>query len=214
MIKKYLKTLIITSLLDLSPIVAGLILWDKLPQQIATHFGADGTPDGWSSKAFAVFGLPLFIFVLQWVCMLATKADPKYKNVDDSVVLKIVLWLMPCLSILMSSICYLYALGKEIRVGFIINLFLGVMFVVLGNYLPKCKQSYTLGIKLPWTLSSEENWQKTHRLCGKIWVVSGLIMLFTATLESPVILFAIIAVAVIVPTVYSYLLYRKQNNIK
>ena len=209
MIKKYLKTLIITSILDLSPIIIGIILWDRLPDKIATHFGVDNTPDGWSSKAVAVFGLPLVILALEWVCMLATKLDPKYRNIDDSVMMKIVLWLMPCLSIMMASITYAYALGNEIKVGFIVILFMGTLFVVMGNYLPKCKQSYTMGIKLPWTLNSEENWNRTHRLGGKVWVAAGMIMMLTSFFESPFIMLAVVLVAVIVPTVYSYILYKK-----
>ncbi len=209
MIKKYLKTLIITSILDLSPIIIGIILWDRLPDRIATHFGADNTPNGWSSKAVAVFGLPLVIFALEWVCMLATKLDPKYRNIDDSVMMKIVLWLMPCLSIMMASITYAYALGKGIQVGFIVILFMGALFVVMGNYLPKCKQSYTMGIKLPWTLNSEENWNRTHRLGGKVWVAAGMIMMLTSFFESPFIMLAVVLVAVITPTVYSYKLYKK-----
>lgn len=208
MIKKYLKTLIITSIMDLSPIIIGIILWDRLPDKIATHFGVDNTPDGWSSKAVAVFGLPLVIFALEWICMLATKLDPKYRNIDDSVMMKIVLWLMPCLSIMMASITYAYALGKEIKVGFIVLLFIGALFVVMGNYLPKCKQSYTMGIKLPWTLNSEENWNKTHRLGGKVWVAVGMIMMLTSFFESPFIMLAVVLIAVIVPTVYSYKLYK------
>ena len=134
MIKKYLKTLIITSIMDLSPIIIGIILWDRLPDKIATHFGVDNTPDGWSSKAVAVFGLPVVLFALEWLCMLATKLDPKYRNIDDSVMMKIVLWMMPCLSIMMSTITYTYALGKEIKVGFIVLLFM-VLEILLVIYL-------------------------------------------------------------------------------
>lgn len=209
MIKKHLRTLVITSILDLSPIVAGILLWNRLPETIATHFGADNTPNGWSSKAFAVFGLPIVILALEWICMLATKADPKYRNVDDSVMLKIVLWMMPCLSILMSAITYTYALGNKIKVGFIVLLFMGVLFVIMGNYLPKCKQSYTMGIKLPWTLSSEDNWNKTHRFAGKLWVAGGIIILFTAAFENPFVFITTLVLMVAVPTAYSYFLYSK-----
>ena len=209
MIKKYLKTLIITSIMDLSPIIIGIILWDRLPDKIATHFGVDNTPNGWSSKAVAVFGLPVVLFALEWICMLATKLDPKYRNIDDSVMMKIVLWMMPCLSIMMSTITYTYALGKEIKVGFIVLLFMGALFVVMGNYLPKCKQSYTIGIKIPWTLNSEENWNRTHRFAGGLWFIGGLGMMATGFIGGFVAFFAIALLMVIVPMIYSYVLYRK-----
>lgn len=208
MIKKYMKTLVATSLLSLSPIVVGLILWDRLPDTVATHFGVDNTPDGWSSKAFAVFGLPLVIVGLEWLCMLATKMDPKVRNIDDSVMMKIVLWMMPCLSILMSGLTYINALGYEIKVGMIVMAFMGVLFVIMGNYLPKCKQSYTMGIKLPWTLESAENWNRTHRMAGKLWVFGGIVILATAVFENPFVLIGVLVVMVAVPTVYSYRLYK------
>lgn len=213
MIKKNLKTLIITSAISLLPIIAGIILWDRLPEKIATHFDVNNTPNGWSSKAFAVFGLPLIIVALEWICMLATKMDPKVKNIDDSVMMKIVLWMMPCLSVLLSTLTYTYALGYQIKIGMIIIAFMGILFIVMGNYLPKCKQSYTVGIKLPWTLESSENWNKTHRLGGRLWVIGGMIILLTATLESPLIFAVILAVMVIAPTVYSYTLHKKTKQI-
>lgn len=210
MIKKYMKTLIATSLLCLTPIIAGVILWDRLPDTLATHFGADNTPNGWSSKVFAVFGLPMIILVLEWICMIGTNADPKSKNLADSVMMKIVLWMMPCLSILVSGLTYIYALGYQIKIGMIVISFMGILFVVMGNYLPKCKQSYTMGIKLPWTLANAENWNRTHRLAGKLWVAGGMVILATAALENPVIFIGILFVMIAVPTVYSYRLYKAE----
>lgn len=210
MIKKYMKTLIATSLLCLTPIIAGVILWDRLPDTLATHFGADNTPNGWSSKVFAVFGLPMIILVLEWICMIGTNADPKSKNLADSVMMKIVLWMMPCLSILVSALTYIYALGYQIKIGMIVISFMGILFVVMGNYLPKCKQSYTMGIKLPWTLANAENWNRTHRLAGKLWVAGGMVILATAALENPVIFIGILFVMIAVPTVYSYRLYKAE----
>ena len=80
MIKKNLKVLIITSIIILLPILAGVVLWDQLPDPMPTHWNAAGEIDGWSSKPFAVFVLPLILLAIQWLCMLGTAADPKKKN--------------------------------------------------------------------------------------------------------------------------------------
>ena len=125
-------------------------------------------------------------------------------------VLSLVLWICPALSLLMSAIVYLTALGKEIKVGFIVILFMGLLFIIIGNYLPKCKQSYTMGIKLPWTLKDEENWNKTHRFAGPLWVIGGVVIMATAIFESPIVFGVIVGVMVITPVVYSYLHYK--NN--
>ena len=89
----------------------------------------------------------------------------------------------------------------------------GILFIVIGNYLPKCRQNYTVGIKLPWTLHDEENWNRTHRLAGKIWMVGGLLFLLLAVsgYENTVIMPIIMLVIVFVPVVYSYLYYVKHK---
>jgi len=87
---------------------------------------------------------------------------------------------------------------------------MGLLFILIGNYLPKTKQSYTMGIKLPWTLASEENWNRTHRLAGFLWVLGGVYFIVMSFIGWSLIAFLIpLAVMVLIPAVYSYLLYRK-----
>lgn len=216
MIKKNLKTLIITSIIILLPIAAGLILWDKLPDKIPTHFNAQGVADGFSGKGFAVFGLPLFLLAVHWICLAVSSLDPKSKNIEGKA-FTLVLWICPVLSLLMGSIIYAFALNFEFNINFIMNIFFGLLFIIIGNYLPKCKQNYSLGIKISWTLNSEENWNYTHRLTGKIWVIGGFLIIFTGFLKQYWIFAAITAIMVIVPIICSYRFYvkhdkNKQNN--
>ena len=208
MIKKHWKLLVITSIVILLPMVAGVILWNQLPQQMPSHWNAAGEIDGWSSKPFSVFGMPLILVAVQWLCMLATGADPK-KNNHPEKILHLVLWIIPVLSAVLHAITYAAALGKEVPMEAVMPVFMGLMFAVLGNYLPKCKQSYTIGIKIPWTLNSEENWNKTHRLAGRIWLVCGIAMMLTGFFGGFWVFLPITLVMVIVPCVYSYVLYRK-----
>ena len=214
MIKKNKKKLILTSIIILLPIVIGLILWNKLPDKIPTHWNAAGEVDGWSSKAFAVFGLPGFLLAVHWLCLLGTNADPKKQNINGKV-WSIVFWVCPVISVLGAVLMYGTALGMQFAVEKIIPSLVGITFIIIGNYLPKCKQSYTMGIKLPWTLNDEDNWNRTHRLGGKLWVVCGLVLIVSMVLPSSFIIAAflvIITVAVLVPTVYSYLLFKKKQN--
>ena len=208
MIKKHLKTLIITSILTLLPILAGLYLWDTLPEQVPSHWDVNGEIDGWSSKPFFVFGLPGIMLAFQWLCVLGTAADPKKAN-HSGKVLHLVLWIIPVLSIVLSAMTYMVALGHTVRVEVIMPLIIGLVFTIIGNYLPKCKQSYTVGIKIPWTLHSEENWNRTHRFAGRLWLVCGLGIMLTAFVGGFWVFLTIVLVMVIAPTVYSYLLHRK-----
>ena len=209
MIKENKRKLILTSVVILIPVIIGIILWNKLPDTIATHWGINGDPDSYNSKAFAVFALPLILFVVHWICVIATKLDPKSKNINSKM-FSIVLWICPAISLVMNTMVYLIALGKEIRFVSVVIIFMGLLFIIIGNYLPKCRQSYTMGIKLPWTLNDEENWNKTHRFAGALWVIGGIVIIATAIFESFIIFFSIMAVMIIAPTVYSYLHYK--NN--
>ena len=211
MIKNNKGTLIVTTLIMLLPMVVGLLLWNQLPEQVPSHWNIHGEIDGWSSKAFAVLGMPGMLLAIHWVCVLACTADPKAANYTPKMLI-LVLWICPMISLIVNSMVYAAALGYQFSVEIIMPLLMGVLFIIVGNMLPKCRQSYTMGIKLPWTLANEENWNKTHRLGGKIWVLGGAIIMATAIFGSFWIMMIVLAVMVIVPTVYSYCLYRKQNK--
>ena len=123
----------------------------------------------------AVFGTSALMLSLQWLAVIATLSDPKKQNHSQKV-LQLIFWFIPVLTIVLSTMIYATALGGTVRVEMIVPVLLGVVFVAIGNYLPKCKQNYTVGIKIPWTLHSEENWNRTHRLAGYIWVAGGVVM--------------------------------------
>lgn len=211
MIKKKLPMLMITSLVTLIPIIIGLILWNKLPEQVPFHWNAQGEVDQYSSKVMAVFLTPLVLVAFHWLCVVITTLDPKNKNIKGKP-LTLVLWIIPMMSLLVSSMMYATALGYEISVEIIIPLFMGVLFVVMGNYMPKCQQNYTLGIKIPWTLNDEENWNKTHRFAGVFWVIGGVVTIATAFLGSFVLFIAITILMIIIPVIYSYSLYKKSKK--
>ena len=211
MIKKNLPKLIITSLITLIPIVIGLILWDKLPDQVPMHWNAQGEVDGYGTKFQAVFLMPLVLVAFHWICVLGTSLDPKKQNINDKI-FTLVLWIIPVISLLCNSMVFATALGHKVSVEIIMPLFMGALFVIIGNYMPKCKQSYTVGIKLPWTLDNEENWNKTHRLAGFLWVISGVIIMATAFLGAFWLFFVVLIPMVIIPFVYSYLLYKKNKT--
>ena len=208
MIKKNLNILIITSIVILLPVLTGVVLWDTLPEQIPTHWNAAGEIDGWSSKAFAIFGLPLMMLAMHWLCVLGTAADPKKANHSDKLI-HLVLWIIPIISVVLFALTYVAALGTEVRMEMVMPLLVGFVLTGVGNYLPKCKQSYTIGIKIPWTLHSEENWNRTHRFAGRLWLVCGLGIMLTAFVGGFWFFLPIVLVMVLAPTVYSYLLHRK-----
>lgn len=212
MIKNNKFKLLIASVLTLLPMLFGVIFWDKLPETMSTHWGTDGTADGSSGKAFAVFGIPLILLALFWVCMIATSFDKKNAT-QSKKALSIIFWIIPCLSFFVNTLMYSAALGREVNIPLLMPILLGAIFILIGNYMPKTKQNYTLGIKIKWTLNNEENWNATHRFTGKIWVALGILIMLCVLLPealiSPIV-FALVLIAVLAPFIYSYIYHRKQ----
>lgn len=203
------KLLIISTLICLLPIILSLLVYDKLPDTMPIHWDIKGNPDGYSSKAFAALGLPLMMAGLNLITHFALNTDPKKAN--SSIVLKLIGKLtIPFLSVTIVPITMFAGLGYEISIEKIVPAFAGLLFVIVGNYLPKSKQNYTVGIKLPWTLNNERNWNKTHRLAGYLWIIGGAIIFANSFLKiywTPVFVI-IIASMVFIPAIYSYILYR------
>ena len=206
--KKYLKTVILTSIVTLIPVLAGIILWRFLPQEVPSHWNAAGEVDGWSSRAFTVFGLPLILLAVQWFVAFVVGADPKNRNISGTV-MKLTFWMIPFLSLMVNTAVYLTALGVKVPMERITPVFIGVLFIALGVYMPRCKQNYTVGFKCSWTLNSEENWNRTHRFAGPVWIVAGVLAVVFGALGLVFPMLAVVLAAALAPMIYSYLLYRK-----
>lgn len=204
------KELFLTTLVCLLPMAAGAAVYHRLPETMATHWGTDGAANGWMPRAAAVFALPALIAAIDLFCCWAMDRDPRKENMSTAL-RSITMWSCPAVSLLCGTITLGTGLGYEMHVSTVAPLFVGILFLVIGNYLPKTKQSDTLGIRLPWTLSSEENWDRTHRLTGFLWVAAGLLFLVLTLLHlwNAWLLSGLIVLATLLPLFYSYYLYRK-----
>ena len=212
MTKEEIRELILTTIVCLIPVVAGIVLYPVLPEQIATHWDAQGNVNGMSSKLAGAIIMPASLLVLNLLFPLLLRMDPKYENMDGKLK-AITHWTIPVIEMICSGATLASALGRNVRVEMIIPMVLGVIFVLIGNYLPKTKQSYTMGIKLPWTLASEENWNRTHRLGGFVWVIGGILIIIFSFLPWKLVpFFVIVFLMTIIPCVYSYLFYLKEKK--
>ena len=190
----------------------GIMCWNRLPDMMATHFGINNEANGFSSKAFAVFGIPAFLLAVLWLGAFVTAHDPKRQNIGPKM-FSLVLWIAPVISLVAAATMYPVNLGYELDITFFSELLLGLMFIIIGNYLPKARQNYTIGIKIPWTLANEENWNRTHRLAGYLWMIFGILMiLIGVTRFVPAAwLIGIILMTVLVPCIYSFWLHAKKG---
>lgn len=211
MLKRNKGKLIVSSILILLPILFGALVWEKLPESMPIHLGADGKADGFSSPLVAVILLPLLLLALHWIGLWITAKD-NGKNNQSEKVTGMIYWILPLISLFACGMMYAAAFGYTVHMGTYIVLLIGVVFIIIGNYMPKCRPNRTIGIKIKWTLANEENWERTHRLAGKVWVIAGVLCLPAALLPVtvfPYTMVSLLFVSVIVPFVYSYCLYRK-----
>ena len=206
MIKENKLKVAISLLATLLPMVIGLCLWGKI---------SDGHEHVMRSvKIMSVFGIPLIMFVLNVLCILFTHYDTKRVEQHKKII-AMVLWIMPLISLYVSLIFYFVLLGWNINIQLTTSLIMGVLFIVLGNYMPKSKQNRTFGIKIRWALANEDNWNATHRFAGKMWFVTGFLVLLLGFLPLTAFLITFICIviaATVIPVLYSYYYYK--SNVK
>ena len=205
------RTYLMAIFISFLPVIAGLLLYPKFPNRIATHWGFNGEANGYSSKIVGVIVLPLLLAVLSIFMPKLLEMDPKNKDMNDKLRNSII-WLLPIINVMCSSFTMLEALGIKTKIEVIAPLIIAITFIIIGNYLPKAKQNYTVGIKVPWTLDDEENWDKTHRLGGFLFVFGGIVLAISSFFKlKAVMLFVVIFLVGIVPIVYSYILHKKKK---
>ncbi|MGE6849375.1 SdpI family protein [Bacillus tropicus] len=187
--------------------------WPNLPDTMAVHWGMEGV-NGYASKFNAMLlllGIMIFTYVL---LTITPKIDPKKKNYDKfSKGYMIINYSVVVLLFLVNMLVIGVGLGYDIPMNSTPLILVGLLFIVIGNYLPQCKPNYFVGIKTPWTLSNEEVWRKTHRFSGKVFVILGIIMILSIFV--PVTWKSFIMVVVIIGAVgltmgYSYVAYKKE----
>jgi len=207
------KYVIIGCIICLLPSVFGVAMWNNLPVEIPIHWNAAGEIDGYAPKWLAVFVLPLFLAALNLVCHIVSTRDKRKENYSKALT-AMTYWLLPIVSLIACPICIFAAVSVNIKMQVIMPPLVGLMLVFVGNYLPKCKQNSTMGIRLTWTLASEENWNRTHRITGWLWLISGLCIIVLAFcafsgMTIAAIMFTLLAVDIIIPIVYSFALHKK-----
>lgn len=210
--KKHLFPIAIIAL----TIVVWAIAYPKLPAEVPTHWGFNGEVNGYSSKLNAMLTQIGIMVLLYFSVTFLPKIDPRRKNYkyfssSYTMIYNSLLVLFFGLNLFV----ILYALGYDIPMSSFGTVFVGIIFIVLGNILQRVRSNFFLGLRTPWTLSNDEVWRKTHRMGGRLFFVSGIILLFATFLSGAVkeyLIIAIIAIVIVVPYVYSYLLFKKLSS--
>ena len=203
-------------LIGLIPVVAGWSLYDRLPETITTHWNFNNEPDGYMSKSAGLVILSALLLGMPVLMKVFRRIDPRRDNYEKFAQTYDIIRLMMTLVLATTmGFTLLYNIGYDFDVSRVALLILGSVFAVMGNYLGRIRFNFFVGIRTPWTLANEEVWRRTHRFAGPIWFCAGLVALICAFLPGAIastIAIAVIAVAVLVPTVYSYLAFAKESK--
>ncbi len=197
--------------------ITSFVFYNRLPDPMPIHWNVSGQPDDFAARPIGAFVLPLSAIGIYLLLYFIPLLDPKRHSLERSADTYILLRNLVVLFLLFMHALTLYSVlqgGQDLSTA-AISLGLGVMFMAIGNYMPRMKPSWIAGIRTPWTLSSETVWTQTHRFGGRMFVLGGLIACISAFLPpviSATLLISAILVAAFVPVAYSYLLWRREQG--
>ncbi|HUR65035.1 MAG TPA: SdpI family protein [Chitinophagaceae bacterium] len=204
-----------------APAVYLALIWNKLPETIALHFDLKGDPDRFGNKneIWVFVGVLMIVNILVYLLLINIhRFDPKKQAIDNKERMgKIAFAVVIFLSAITCLLLYSSWVGSiKFSVGIIFSA-TGLLFAVIGNYLPNLKPNYFAGLRLPWTLENADNWKKTHLLAGKLWFAGGILIavtcLFLSTVPAIIVFFAVMLVITVIPCVYSYRLFKDQKMV-
>ncbi|MGE5404830.1 MAG: SdpI family protein [Candidatus Saccharibacteria bacterium] len=192
-----------------------VIVYPHLPAKVPIHWNVHGQIDRYATKdvgAFLMLGVTAAMYLM---FVLLPLIDPKRDNyVRFAGAYRLLRWIFVIFMGCMQVITLMVALGYNLDVAMLIKAGISVLFLIIGNFMGQIRYNYFVGVKTPWTLSSEDVWQKTHRFAARIWVICALVLLAMSpfnTVWSAVIFFTAVAVMAIGPMVYSYIIYKQAN---
>lgn len=209
--------MIITAII---PLVYIIITWEHIPATIPLHFDISGKPDSFGSKSMIWLGSGILSGVSILVYFLLNnlhKIDPKRAAKQNPLLFGKIAVAMVFFLAALNFIIILSETGNGNIMERGLMPFLGLMFAFLGNVMIHIKPNYFFGIRVPWTLNSDDNWRKTHQLGGKLWFAGGLLIVLLSFFFSPVdmnhVMMALVAMMVIIPVAYSFLLFKKEQKL-
>ncbi|WP_134684934.1 SdpI family protein [Brevibacillus migulae] len=199
------------------PLLAGIFTYGDLPEQMAVHFNSEGIADGFQSKPLFFVIYVVISSVIMGALLFTRKLDPKKQNYEkfpkayEAIRFAVLILL---------SVSYLFLvmnnLGVSLDVRIFVHLLLGLVWVIVGNYLGQVRSNHFIGIRTPWTMADEGIWRKTHRMAAPVWVLAGLLLILAAFLpalrESPILVLSVIIVSIALPIVYSFILHRRMQR--
>ena len=209
--RKWIPLLIISA-----AFIASAIAYPRLPETIPTHWNMDGQPDDWSSRAFGALITPVILLFVWGFARVLPAIDPrganyaKFGGAFEAIFDSLMLFLLGMHIVLLRA-----GLGYPVQIQRIAPFGIGVLLIVIGNLLPRCRPNWFVGIRTPWTLSSDRVWEKTHRIGGRLFVAAGFLIAVAALFWVQwvhVVLITSILLATAAVLIYSYLEWKREQS--
>jgi uncharacterized membrane protein len=215
-IKYSFKTEIWPLVILLLVVVFSIWSYPQLPSRVVSHWDFNGQANGWCSREFHAIFFPVLLAFLYGLFSLMPKFDPRGERYFEFAEVYLII---RNLIVLVLAIVFAAAtfsnLGYAINIGATVSAVIGLMMIILGNYFGKLKRNYFIGIRTPWTLSSENVWNKTHRLSARLFIIWGLALILAPWLDSTAAFIIILGGLVLIlggVMIYSYSLYKKEKK--
>jgi len=195
---------------------ASFYFYPTLPESMPTHWNVYGNIDSYMPKQYAVWMFPLLGLLMLILFKIVPSFDPNKKKYQHFVTeWQILQTIFIAFFTYMQGITFYVAHNPSLIIMRPMFIGLGILFILLGNYLSKIRQNYFIGIKVPWTLASEDNWNKTHRFASWTFVIAGIIVFIEAFFiwEATPIVFGSLMLGSFLPVLFSYLLFKKKEHL-
>ncbi|MDR0315507.1 MAG: SdpI family protein [Treponema sp.] len=206
----------LSTVVCLLPLILSFMVYNDLPEEVVIQLNVKGNPNRYLPKAAAAFGLPLFFAAVNIISKIFLYNDPKRENISKAARI-IAEWIVPLFALALVPVILFMAMGSQIPLPIIALVFTGIVLILCGNYLPKSRQNYVIGIKLPWTLNNTDNWNRTHRMAGYLYMCCGIVLIIASFLFFGksillILILSILALMIIAPVLYSYSLYKRNGS--
>lgn len=210
-------TLIIASILILAGLAAGLLLYNRLPDPMPSHWNVYDQVDGYMPKFWGVFLMPLITLAMLLLFVAIPAIDPLKANIATfRPVFNLFILLLIAFMVYVYGLTLAWALGYQgFKISSAMLPFMGVLFLAIGWMMRSAKRNFFIGIRTPWTLSSDRVWDQTHRVGSVLFMISGLLAVVGAFLGGPAAFWFVLApviLSAIFLMVYSYVLYRNETH--
>jgi uncharacterized membrane protein len=202
----------IPAALIIAAVVISIVAYPDLPERVPTHWGANGEVNGWSSRLWGAWMMPLIMAALWLLLRAIPHIDPRKANYEkfagmyDAFVILILGFLL-----VMHGVVIAAATGSDVKMDKIVMPLVGVFIAAMGFLIPRAAPNWFIGIRTPWTLTSDESWVKTHKLGGPLFVALGLVMALSSLIAPEQAIWILVAAAigiVIFLFIYSYRVWK------